>query len=141
MKDIMENAKKYFHSGYNCAEATLQAGADHFDLDCCTPAAAAAFGGGVSGRGHVCGAVTGTLMVIGLRYGRNGQTEDRNVAAAKARDLLDYVDEKYGSLMCRNLCHLDFSITPKTSPEAMEARQEICTPLVMDLCRWQLENL
>ena len=34
------------------------------------PRIATPFGGGIGGRGEVCGAVTGAVMAIGLKHGR-----------------------------------------------------------------------
>lgn len=36
---------------------------------------ASGFGGGVSGRGSICGAISGAVMALNLRYGTDG-TED-----------------------------------------------------------------
>lgn len=66
-----ENCLFYFNNGYSCSESTLQAGMDRFGLESdCTPAVASVFGGGVKGLGHICGAVSGTLMLIGIMHGK-----------------------------------------------------------------------
>jgi len=38
------------------------------------------FGGGIGRRGSVCGAVSGTIMAIGLKYGRMESDEDKEKA-------------------------------------------------------------
>jgi C_GCAxxG_C_C family probable redox protein len=66
--------KKYavglFNEGYNCAQAILAAYGDIYGLEReHALKLGAPFGGGFANTGDICGAVTGALMVIGLRYG------------------------------------------------------------------------
>jgi C_GCAxxG_C_C family probable redox protein len=65
-----KDALELFHEGYNCAQAILAAYGDMFGLERKNALKIGApFGGGVANTGDTCGAVSGALMVIGLRYG------------------------------------------------------------------------
>lgn len=56
---------------------------------------------------EVCGAVTGGILVLGLRHGR-GSKDDKSAAELtylKTRELMDRFAEKHGTFVCRNLLH------------------------------------
>lgn len=62
-------AVDYLQRGYMCSESIVLAFADDFKF--CRETAAkisGGFGGGMA-QGKICGAVTGAVMVIGLKYG------------------------------------------------------------------------
>jgi C_GCAxxG_C_C family probable redox protein len=65
-----KEALKLFNEGYNCAQAILAAYGDMCGLERENAfKIGAPFGGGIANTGDTCGAVSGALMVIGLRYG------------------------------------------------------------------------
>ena len=73
---------------------------DNFVLKCAT-----GFGGGIGGRGSICGAISGSVMVIGLKHGR-GLEDDMSVAMnayMRCSQLLDWFKEEFGSEMCSAL--------------------------------------
>ncbi|UCC33999.1 MAG: C-GCAxxG-C-C family protein, partial [Candidatus Bathyarchaeota archaeon] len=65
-----ENAASYFKEGYNCAQSVLLAMQEFWNIgNPVEPKVASAFGGGVGRRGSLCGALTGGVIAIGLKYG------------------------------------------------------------------------
>jgi C_GCAxxG_C_C family probable redox protein len=69
---------------------------------------ASGFGSGMR-QGEVCGAVTGALMVLGLKYGQ-GSTDDLEAkvrANALAREFGDRFKALNGSIICRELLGID----------------------------------
>jgi C_GCAxxG_C_C family probable redox protein len=94
---------------------------------------AAAFGGGMARMGLTCGAVTGGMMVLGLRHGDSSiaQPGPRAAFYAKVHDFSARFTQKHGSTVCRELIHCDLS-----TPEGQKAfndqgmHQGICTQLV-----------
>lgn len=99
-----------FAAGFNCAQAVLGAHAEQLGL----PSAqamrlATPFGAGLARRGRVCGCVTGALMVIGLRAGRERPEDEaaRDRAYALAQAFLDEFAARHGSLACRDLLGVD----------------------------------
>jgi C_GCAxxG_C_C family probable redox protein len=56
-------------------------------------------------RGEVCGAVTGGIMVLGLRHGwvANDDRTDREITYFKTQELMRRFTIKHGSYICREL--------------------------------------
>lgn len=107
----VEVAKKLFEENYLCSQAVFAAYATEYGL---TEEQAlkigACFGSGMC-RGEVCGAVTGALMVIGLKYGQ-GNVEEAESRAKTNRltcRMMDRFKEVNGSYTCRDLLGCDLS--------------------------------
>ena len=64
--------------------------------------------------GETCGAVSGALMVIGLKHAKTRKDDDdaRELAYALAQELMDAFRDRNGSLLCRDLLGADVS-TPE----------------------------
>ena len=96
---------------------------------------AGAFGAGMARTGETCGAVTGALMVIGLRRAKVRPDDDasRELAYSLAQEFMETFRERNGSLLCRDLLGVDVS-----TPEGMkEVRKKdlfatVCTKFVRD---------
>jgi C_GCAxxG_C_C family probable redox protein len=66
---------------------------------------ACGLGAGMGRKEEVCGAVTGGILVLGMRHGR-GSRDDRSAQEqtfAKTRELMDQFSEKHGTFICRKL--------------------------------------
>ena len=62
-------------------------------------------GAGMGRKEEVCGAVTGGILVLGMRHGR-GSNDDRSAMVftyVKTRELMDQFAGKHGSCICRKL--------------------------------------
>jgi len=88
--------------GYNCAEKVLNLSNEVLDLGLSDQAlkVAGGFGGGM-GIGHICGALVGAVMVLSLRHVETvgNQSDIKSIE----KEFLKKVEEKLGSLMCRDL--------------------------------------
>jgi C_GCAxxG_C_C family probable redox protein len=120
--DRSEKAAETFNLGFNCAQAVLAGFAESIHLkrrDALR--VAGALGGGMAHTGDTCGAVTGALMVLGLRFGKTEPGDDaaRERAVTKGREFLDMFREAHGSCACRTLVGYDFS-----KPGEIEAARE-----------------
>lgn len=80
-------AGRLFTRGLNCAQAVLQATTGRNDKDIMKMAKA--FGGGISDRKCLCGAITGGLMALGL----NGKGK-------KSGELIDRFRHDQGATCC-----------------------------------------
>ena len=75
------------------------------------PKIATGFGGGIGRRGSLCGAFTGSVMVLGMKFGRTDPGDQNR--KEKVYDLgyrfWDRFEKEFGSCYCYNLieCHLD----------------------------------
>ncbi|QRN84920.1 C_GCAxxG_C_C family protein [Clostridia bacterium] len=141
-KDIIENCLYYFHNGYSCSEAILQAGMDEFGLTSdCTPAVASVFGGGIKSLGHICGAISGTLMLIGIMHGKHSLEDSCEEADRLALEFLDYCEKEFGTLMCRDITGINFREEEYPSEKCTNIIESNCVPLLKKICLWQKENL
>ena len=106
MKTKKEVASEKFLSGYNCAQSVLYAYSDELKLAKETALKlACGLGAGMARRGEVCGAVTGGVLVIGLKYGR-GERDDRSATEQtyqKTLELMARLEQQHGSCLCRTL--------------------------------------
>ena len=95
-----------FLSGYNCAQSVLYAFHDEVGLDeDLALKIATGLGAGMARKQEVCGAVTGGILVLGLRHGR-GNAADRSATEQtyqRTRALMDAFAAKHGSCVCRRL--------------------------------------
>ncbi len=137
-KDELEKqVDRYFlqkEKNYNCAETVLTVMSSYFEVDDeLIPSIAKPFGGGVaSTHRYVCGAVSGGVMTIGIR--------EKNDPAAVARELLDFVREKYGSIVCDEILSIDFDDPEQVAREKEPKRLTICYRLLKDICAWIAER-
>ncbi|MGD0537534.1 MAG: C-GCAxxG-C-C family protein [Verrucomicrobiota bacterium] len=101
-----ERASQKFLAGFNCAQAVLHAFAPELGLDSDTALKlAGGFGGGMARQGEVCGAVTGGIMAIGLKFGC-GSKDDRAATERTYRNtqaLMERFAQRHGSCLCREL--------------------------------------
>jgi len=113
-KELARLARENFDGKLNCAEATSKAVADYFNVGRCGfPRAATAFGGGVARTGGPCGAVSGTLMGLGLLFGRDGGGDHRRLdkVYAMVREFKQRFTQRFGSTVCRELLSCDIGTT------------------------------
>jgi C_GCAxxG_C_C family probable redox protein len=135
---LEEEAVKYFMDGYNCAESVLLAflnsWSKYFRMGV-TSAAASAFGGGMGRMGHVCGALSGGLIVIGLAVGRTEGKDDegRKEAYSEAKRLFQSFQERWGALSCRELTGCDLSTREGFSKyRDLKIHETKCSEIVKD---------
>ncbi len=133
-----EIAKKYFESGYNCAQAVLLAFCEDFGLDRETALMISSpFGGGMGRMREVCGTVSGMFMVLGLADGYS-QTEDKEKKTRlynEVQTLAERFREDNGSVICREL--LGLRIKGKDDPTPSDRTKEYykARPCA-ELCRY-----
>jgi len=125
-----EKAADCFKQGLNCAQAILSVYGEEDGLakkDALR--LTAGFGGGVARSGGICGAVSGALMVIGLRYAKGMESKEKVIFSA--REFMNKFKERCGSIMCRELIGIDLN-----TPEGKKALKEdpefskLCSNLV-----------
>ena len=133
MSTPQDDAVSYFTQGYNCAQAVLLAHGPRLGIkpaDCLR--LAAPFGAGMARTGSTCGAVTGALMVIGLRVGHTVADDlaTKERCYEVARDFLARFHERHGSVICKELLGFDLG-TPEGLAEARarDLHTTVCTGL------------
>lgn len=106
-----EIAAGFMKSGYNCAQAIIKAYAGDVGLKDVEAAVkmASVLGGGIGRNGHICGAVSGAVLIIGMKF---GITDPSNVQAKelpynKANELLERFRAENKTILCKELLSVD----------------------------------
>jgi C_GCAxxG_C_C family probable redox protein len=122
MNTKSEVAADIFESGFNCAQAVFAALSADYGLDpVMAKKVAGAFGGGMAYNGEVCGAVSGALMLIGLKYGkcREDDVDAKEKTYRLATEYIRRFKEIYDSVRCGDLIHYDLT----KEEELLKARE------------------
>jgi len=101
-----EKALEYFRGRFNCSQSIFAVFGPEFGLseDECFKIACA-FGGGMGRQQLTCGAVTGALMVLGLKFGKGLEDpeEKKKLTYQKAKEFFDEFARLNGSAKCIEL--------------------------------------
>ena len=128
-------AAEKFLSGYNCAQAILYTFAPKYGLDPeMALKLATGLGAGMCRRGEVCGAVSGGILALGLKFGRGGQ-DDRSATEQTYRladELMSRFEKRHGSCICRVLLEGSDLRTPEGQARVKEKDMlhNTCLPCV-----------
>ena len=117
-----EKATELHESGCNCCQAVLGSCCEKFDMSGELAYRVGAFFGGGMRRGEVCGAVTGALMALGLKYG-----DENNRKSLKSLEFMKTFKEQYGSILCKELI-----------PD--EGKKKDMCPFLIEYCAEYLEK-
>lgn len=135
MKNKSETAVEMFNSGWNCAQSVLGAFCADLNLDKKTAMKiATGFGAGMGRKQEVCGAITGGIMVLGLKHGQvhEGEKEAKELTYRLTQKLMARFSTKHGSCLCRELldgCDLSTEAGQKFSKEN-DLHNKICAECV-----------
>jgi C_GCAxxG_C_C family probable redox protein len=101
-----------FRNGFTCSSAVFSSFSEELDLDPETAKKiSCGFGAGISKTGNICGAVSGAIMVIGLKYGKTKQGDDAATDKTRAlvREFMQEFTERHGSVNCTELLGYNLS--------------------------------
>lgn len=129
MDKAEERARYNFKNGLNCAESVVQAIIDVglTDLPPEFVAVASGFGGGIGHTKNICGAISGCFMAVSSVKGRKNPFEKETLPERAAElngengiykffaRIVKEIEEKYGTLLCRELTksYDDFTGKPR----------------------------
>lgn len=139
METKTELAVEKFLSGYNCAQSVLYAFGPDYGLEGETALkVATGLGAGMGRRGEVCGAVTGGILALGVRWGR-GDHQDRTATEEtyqKTLELMGRFEKKQGSCLCRALIEGCDLRTPEGQAyfKQHDLLHKTCAPCVETVC-------
>jgi C_GCAxxG_C_C family probable redox protein len=109
MNDTIKLARLRFDQGFSCSQAILAAFAPEIGLDeDIAYKIAAPFGGGISRQGETCGAVTGSLIILGIKYGPLPGENNEKLYEISQEFLLRFMTMNL-SVKCRQLINFDLS--------------------------------
>ena len=107
-----DKAVKLFKEGFNCSQAVCAAYAEQYGLNRdFALRISGGFGGGIGRTGEVCGALSGAIIIIGLKH--SGVRADDKAARLKTyevvREFLKRFRSRNNSVLCRELIGCDIS--------------------------------
>jgi C_GCAxxG_C_C family probable redox protein len=131
-----DDAHRLFLKRFTCSAAVFSAFAPDLGLDADTAKKiACGFGAGISKTGNICGAVSGAIMVIGLKYGKCVEGDDAATENTRGltRQFITAFTGKNGSITCTKLLGYNLS-SPDEYAAASESGifLEKCPALVRD---------
>jgi len=136
----IEKALESFKKGYNCSQSVFSAYSDIFNVDRDTALLiASGLGGGIGRTGNVCGAVTGAVLILGLKYGFFKEDEvdlGKERIYPKVKEFLKRFEEENKSIICKELIGVDIG----TEEGLKRAKEEkifgnICPKFVESACK------
>ena len=111
MSSKSEMAAAYFHSGFNCAQSVAAVFCEKYGMDKSIVLKMCSGLGAGFRSGEICGAVSGAVLVIGLKYGQD-TAEDKTVkdhCNAQAVEFLNLFRAKNKYVVCRDILGFDLS--------------------------------
>lgn len=119
---LCEKAATRFLGGYNCSQSVLSTMFEHWNGENeLIPKIATAFGGGIGRCGSVCGALTGGVMALGIKYGTNEPLLEKRLKAYEiAQRFYKQFERQHGSALCRELVGYDLSDPNELEKARME---------------------
>ena len=123
MSAAVEHVERLFAEGFSCSQAIVAVFGPKYGLDEATAMkASACFSGGMQAA-EVCGAVSGAIMVIGLK---DGHTDPKNKPAkfhalGKAAEFMRLFQERHAALTCNGLLGCNV-MTPEGKQHALAAK-------------------
>lgn len=125
--------------GFQCSQAVFVTLGEQLDIESKQALKlSTGFGGGISGLGDICGAVSGAIMAIGLKHGYDEapDVDARDKVFRLTKELIYRIKAKHGCYTCKGLIGMDF-----TSMSIEEARklyweqgiaEKICHHVIID---------
>lgn len=117
MGKTAETAEKRFIEGFSCSQSVFSAFAEAEGIELETALRiASSFGAGMAKMGDTCGALTGGMMVLGLKFGRTvaDDTETKEKNYRLVHEFVERFNKQFDSCTCRDLLGFDPG-TPEAS--------------------------
>lgn len=111
LMDRKNNAVNYFERGYNCSQSVLVVFCEELGISKeVALKIATGFGGGMR-NAEVCGAVTGALMVLSLKYGHfiEGDTVSKEQNYSLTKEFQERFKKLNNTVICREILGYDLS--------------------------------
>jgi C_GCAxxG_C_C family probable redox protein len=117
-----DDAVTCFKKGFSCSQAIVSTFSEEWGMDQETALRiSCGFGAGIARSGNICGAVTGAILIIGLKYGKVSTGDDaaKEWTYNRVQEFITNFKAKNGSINCTELLGYDLS-DPKQFKRAHE---------------------
>ncbi len=134
--DLVKSVDEAFENELMCSQVTFLHGAKKLGFDEeMALLAASGFGWGMQ-NGERCGAVTGSLMALGLKYGYKNLEEFANykVLKEKQKEFDEKFKERVGSLYCKEILKANYGVAKERELIYKEERYSNCALLTAYAC-------
>ena len=132
--DKSQKAKELFLSGYNCSQSVFGAFCEDFGIDFDSAMLiSSGFGGGMGRLREVCGAFSGIVLVLSLKYGYKNadDTEKKKDLYKHIQNLATKFKQDNTSIICKELLGMAADKAPSPSQRTTEYyRKRPCPELV-----------
>ena len=127
---------------YNCCESVLLTLAEYLGIKSeIIPKIATGIGAGFSLNGFTCGTISGAIMAIGMKYGRQTNNQNPQATWSKADNFIEAFKQRWGAVTCRALTGLDVK-TPEGFKEYYKSVHDYaCTERVKFAVKKAIELL
>lgn len=132
-----------YGKGTSCSVTTFLALAEYYDMvrpwmkDIATP-----FGGGIChSHRSLCGAVSGALMFLGLKFPTGDEALCRETSARLGAEMIEYVKSEFGCDICDRMLDIDFDDEEQVKREKAEKYARICQPVIKNVCGWVIREV
>lgn len=123
-----ERAARLHGNGYNCCQAVLLTFCDELGVDSVTAfKIGEGFGLGMGGMENTCGALSGAIMLAGLKNSDGDLDHPKTKAGTYriSRELTEAFKEKTGALVCRDLKGIDTGKVLCSCPKCIDSAVQI----------------
>lgn len=124
MFEKSSKAVEKFMGGYNCAQSVIYPFCEETGIsEDMALKISCGLGGGMGRNQEVCGAVTGGILVLGLRHGRGVSDEQLATVTTyqKTREFMSRFAERNGKYICRQLLN-DCDLTTEAGQQEYKDR-------------------
>lgn len=137
-RDLVKQVDEAFDNELMCSQVTFLHGAEKLGRDADRDMlllASSGFGWGMQ-NGERCGAVTGSLMALGLKYGYRNLEEFPNykVLKEKQKEFDRRFREGCGSLYCKELLKANYGVKEERDKIYEEERYRVCALITAYAC-------
>lgn len=127
----VNQAVDYFKGPFSCSQAIMLTFATQLGMDNETAIRlGTGFAGGMGRHAEVCGAVTGAVMVIGLKHGMKNKNDDeaRTKTYELVAELFKRFSAKHNSVLCKTILGCDISTVEGRELASSENRFKTLCP-------------
>ncbi len=133
MDERVEKALEKRKQGYNCCQAVACAYSDVFGVDeDIMFKISEGFGAGVGGMQGMCGAISGAVMLAGLK--NSVGTKDTKTKADTykiTKEILEKFEEKNSSVICKDLKGVETKKVLRSCPGCIEDAMQLVDELIL----------
>jgi len=122
-----KKALEYYKSGFHCSESTILALVEYLNIKSdLFPRIASGFHGGYALTGLVCGALSSSVMALGIKFGRNDPLLSPWSASDKVNQLVKDFSDHLGTVLCPEIMKCDVWDPIQLQDFISNRRIEIC---------------